>query len=61
MKDTEINCRCKDCYWNIGLEFDDNCACRVVKVAHTCICRSYITRAEAERRFELEDAKTTQQ
>jgi len=51
MRDTEIRCQAKDCHWNIGIEEDDNCICPRVSIAHTCICRSYITKEEAERRM----------
>ena len=51
--DISINCRAYDCYWNMGEAFSpDNCACREVEVAHTWICRSHITKEEAERRLQ---------
>lgn len=51
MKDTKIHCRVPDCYWNIGVDEKDNCACGVVDISHDHVCHTYVTKEEAKRRI----------
>ena len=56
MKDTKINCDAKNCYWNIGGNGKDNCACGQVDIIYGR-CQNFITVEEAKRRLKIAETK----
>ncbi len=53
MIDTKIYCRALGCYWNIGKDEKDNCACEKIDIGHSHICFNYVTKEDAEHRIKV--------
>ena len=50
-KDIVVNCKVKDCYWNLG-KYKNNCASSEILLQDTR-CAHFITKQEAERRLAI--------
>jgi len=54
----QIHCQLHVCYWNIGLEYPQNCAAKKIEISEGAECRTFISKAEAKMRLDKAFEKT---